>query len=61
MLANKNPKGKSRQADCMAIRSFFDKIRDKYGLETVVLISNRLNLINKNMFVVLSVEKILKI
>ena len=36
----------------MAIRSFFDKIRDKYGLETVVLIFNRLNLINKNMFVV---------
>ena len=36
MLPNKKLKGKSRCADCMAIRTFFDKIKDKYELESIV-------------------------
>ena len=36
MLTNKKVKGKSRCIDCMAIRSFFDEIKDKYGLETII-------------------------
>ena len=36
MLTNKKLKGKSRRADCMAIRSLFDKIKDKNEVEVVV-------------------------
>ena len=35
MITNKEIKGKSRCASCMAIRSFFDKVENKYGLQTV--------------------------
>ena len=36
MLTNKKLKGKSRRVDCMAIRSLFDKIKDKDEVEVVV-------------------------
>ena len=36
MQTNKKVKGKSRCIDCMAIRSFFDEIKDKYELETII-------------------------
>ena len=35
MLMKKKLKEKSRCADCMAIRSFFDKMRDKYELQII--------------------------
>ena len=36
MTTNINIKGLSRCTDCLAIKSFFDKIKDKYQLETIV-------------------------
>ena len=36
MLTNKKLKVKSRCADCMAIRSFFDEIKGKDELEIIV-------------------------
>ena len=36
MMTNINIKGTSRCADCLAIKSFSDKIRDKYELETMI-------------------------
>ena len=35
MITNKKIKGKTRCAGCMTIRSFFDKVENKYGLQTV--------------------------
>ena len=35
-MTNKKIKGKSRYDGCMAVRSFSDKVENKYGLETVV-------------------------
>ena len=34
-LTNKKVKGKSRCVKCLTIRSFSDKIKDKYELEVV--------------------------
>ena len=36
MMTNINIKGISRCAECLAIKSFSDKITDKYELETIV-------------------------
>ena len=36
MMANINIKGTARGAECLAIKSFSDKITDKYELETIV-------------------------
>ena len=36
MMRNKDIKGKSRCADCMANKSFSDKIKHKSELETIV-------------------------
>ena len=36
MMTNINIKGTSRCADCLAIKSFSDKITDKYELETMI-------------------------
>ena len=35
-MTNINIKGISRCADCLAIKLFFDKIKGKYELETIV-------------------------
>ena len=35
MLSNKKIMGKSRFADCMAVKSFFGKIKEKYELEVI--------------------------
>ena len=40
MIANKKLKGKSRCADCMAIKWFFDKIKHRGELEITVSIFN---------------------
>ena len=49
MIANKKLKGKSRCADCMAIKWFFDKIKHRGELEIIVSIFNWLNLIKHTM------------
>ena len=36
MIINKKIKGKSRCADCMAIKSFYDKIKYRSELEIIV-------------------------
>ena len=36
IMTNKKIKGKSKCDGCMAVRSFSDKVENKYGLETVV-------------------------
>ena len=36
MIANIKIKGVSRSADCLAIKSFVDKIKDKDELETII-------------------------
>ena len=42
-------KGISRCVKCLAHKSFFDKVKDKYKLHTIVSILNWLNLIQKSM------------
>ena len=45
MMTNKVIKGKSRCVDCMANKSFSNKIKLESELEIIVSIFNRLNLI----------------
>ena len=50
MMTNKEIKGKSRCADCMANKSFSDKIKHKSELEIIASqFFNRFNLIKRNM------------
>ena len=36
LISNRNPKVKSKCAECLTDRTFFDKINDKYDLEQLV-------------------------
>ena len=58
MMTNKVIKGTSKCADCMAIKSFSDKLKHKSQLEIFVSIFNWLNLIKQNS---VKCKKILKI
>ena len=49
MMTNKKIKGKLRCADCMANKSFSDKVKHNSELEITVSVFNRLNVIKQNM------------
>ena len=49
MMTNKEIKGKLRCADCMASKSFSDKVKHNSQLEITVSVFNRLNVIIQNM------------